>query len=107
LGSTRRIRRDWSAARTKLAAEGVCRVCAGEPVQAAHLIGRRHDRAGEQGARAVDPDDIVPLCEVCHRAYDARRLDLLPYLTRAEQARAVELVGLMAALRRLSGRRAA
>lgn len=46
LASTCRIRRDWSAARAKLAAERVCRVCAGEPVQAAYVIGCRHDRAG-------------------------------------------------------------
>jgi hypothetical protein len=107
MGSTRRLRRDWSAARAKLAGEGVCRVCGAEHPQAAHLIGRRHDTPSENGALRVEADDVVPLCERCHRAYDAHRLDLLPYLTRAEQARAVELVGLVAALRRLSGRRAA
>jgi hypothetical protein len=47
--------------------------------------------------------DIVPLCPQHHREYDARTLDLLPYLTLAEQAAAVEHVGIVRALRRLSG----
>ena len=107
MGSTRRIARDWSEARAKVATEGVCRVCGAGWPQAAHLVGRRHDRAGGNGKLRVEPDVVVPLCEACHRAYDGRRLDLLPHLTRAERARAVELVGLVAALRRLSVRRAA
>ena len=105
--SRHRIERDWTEARAKVAAEGACRVCGAGRPQAAHLIGRRLDRADAHGAVRVHPDDVVPLCARCHRAYDGRRLDLVPYLTRAEQARAVALVGLVAALRRLSGRRAA
>jgi hypothetical protein len=50
---------------------------------------------------------VVPLCRAHHRAYDAGRLDLVPYLEpgcRAHAAHAVAHVGLVAALRRLSGR---
>ena len=82
-------------------------MCGADRPQAAHLIGRRYDRAGADGVLRVEPEEVVPLCEACRRAYVGRRLDLLPYLMRAEQARAVELVGLVAALRRLSGRRVA
>ena len=37
--------------------------------------------------------------------YDARRLDVLPHLSLAEQAHAVSLVGLVAAYRRLTSSR--
>lgn len=102
-----RPRRDWSDALAKVAQEGRCRVCAAERPQVAHVLGRRHDRDGPDGTLLVAPEDVVPLCERCHRAYDARDLDLLPHLTRAEQARAAALAGLIGALRRTSGRRAA
>jgi len=49
----------------------------------------------------------VPLCRVpCHRAFDRGELDLLPYLEpgwRAQLAHAVGHVGLIGALRRISG----
>ena len=48
------------------------------------------------------------LCRRCHRAYDRGELDLLPYLEpawRAQLAHAVGHVGLIGALRRISGRR--
>lgn len=108
----RAIVRDWSDARAKVEAERVCRVgavgwgrscgeCAG-PVQAAHVIGREHDRARDGQARLyVAPVDVVPLCARHHRDYDARALDLLPFLTIDEQARAVSVAGgIIAALRR-------
>lgn len=53
-----------------------------------------------------DPACVVPLCRSCHRAYDTGRLDLLPYLEptwRAQLAHAVWHVGLVGALRRISG----
>jgi hypothetical protein len=87
-------------------------------------------RAAVRGARcivcgtatAVDPAHLVPgplggcddplcgvaLCRAHHRAYDRGRLDLVPYLEprhRAQAAHAVEHVGLVGALRRLSGTR--
>jgi hypothetical protein len=72
--------------------------------------------------RRVDPAHLVPkslggcghalcvtaLCRVCHRAYDRGELDLVPYLEpawRPQLAHAVGHVGLIGALRRISGRR--
>jgi predicted restriction endonuclease len=49
---------------------------------------------------------VVPLCRIHHRAYDRGTLDLVPYLEprfRAEAAHAVTHLGLVGALRRLSG----
>lgn len=106
-------RRDWTKSVEKIDDEGACRVndsdCSGR-VEAAHVLGRKHDReqVGTRGGVLiiVEAIDTVPLCTHHHRLYDARSFDLLPYLTKAEQARAVELVGLTAALRRLTGNRA-
>ena len=55
-----------------------------------------------------DPDCVVPLCWLHHRAYDTGRLDLLRYLEphwRAEVAHAVLHLGLIGALRQIRGRR--
>jgi len=97
------VRRDWRAAREKVEREARCRVgpvgCTG-PLQAAHVIGRKHDLSG-----MVNPYDIVPLCQRHHNDYDGRRLDLLPHLSFAEQAAAVGHVGIMAALRRITSTR--
>ena len=84
-------KRDWSDAVQKRDAEGRCRVCHIERgLEMAHITGRRNDQP-KPGTKTlyVHPDSIVPLCSVDHRAYDARELDLLPYLTTEEQARAV------------------
>ena len=51
---------------------------------------------------------VVPLCRFHHRAYDRGELDLLPYLepaSRAQLAHAVGHVGLISALRRITGSR--
>jgi transposase-like protein len=51
---------------------------------------------------------VVPLCPACHRAYDDERLSILEYLEphwRTELAFAVERVGLMSALRRVTNSR--
>jgi hypothetical protein len=51
---------------------------------------------------------VIPLDRRCHRAYDRGELDLLPYLEpgwRPQLAHAVGHVGLIGALRRISGRR--
>ena len=78
-----------------------CIVCGAPPgVAPAHLIPRSLGGCG-------DALCVVPACRSCHRAYDEGRLDLLPYLEpawRAELAHAVGHVGLMGALRRISGR---
>lgn len=115
--------RDWTDARAKVDRERRCRVCGAErhevvALQAAHTIGREHDRPRVTATYSevdgplplwVNPLDVVPLCLQeeggCHAQYDARRLDLLPHLTLAEQARAVLHVGLVAAYRRLTSTR--
>jgi hypothetical protein len=54
-----------------------------------------------------DPDCVVPLCWMHHRAYDTGRLELLPYLEprwRAELAHAVTHLGLVGAYRQLTRR---
>ena len=80
-----------------------CLVCALRvAVDPAHLVPRGLGGCDE-------PDCVVALCRVHHRAYDRGELDLLPYLeptARREAAHAVLHLGLIGALRRLSGRRA-
>lgn len=108
-------RREWRAARRKVNTERECRVChAGLSdawIEAAHVIGRQYDRprdeeaAGAERVLYVHPDDVVPLCTSCHGLYDSHRLDLLPFLTLTEQARAVSHVGIVRALTRTTGKR--
>jgi hypothetical protein len=79
-----------------------CIVCGAERrIDPAHVIPRSLGGCG-------DGLCVVPACRRCHRAYDRGELDLLPYLEpgwRAQLAHAVGHVGLLAALRRISGRR--
>ena len=97
------LRRTTSMAATdsqRLAVAGrPCIACASEHrVDAAHVIPR--------SLGCGDALDVVPLCRACHRAYDTGRLDLLPYLEpkwRAQVAHAVGHVGLIGALRQISG----
>ena len=82
----------------------MCVVCrADRRIDPAHLIPRSLGGCG-------DALCVVPLCRLCHRAYDTGGLDLLPYLEpawRAQLADAVGHVGLVGALRRISGNHAA
>lgn len=102
--------RDWTLAIAKKEEEGdVCRVCGAPGTECAHILGRKFDQPVSPGARTllVLPDRIVPLCgefaNRCHQRYDAKELDLLPYLTAAEQAQAVLDAGSMGlALTRIS-----
>jgi 5-methylcytosine-specific restriction endonuclease McrA len=99
------VTRDWSAARAKVEAEMVCRVCLVHgALDAAHIVPRSRIGAGLGGE---DPRNIVPLCRFHHAEYDQGTLDLLPYLTRDEQAYAVVLVGLYEAYRRTTNERLA
>jgi hypothetical protein len=79
-----------------------CIVCGGDRrIDPAHLIPRSLGGCGDAAC-------CVPLCRIHHRAYDRGELDLLPYLEpawRAQLAHAVGHVGLIAALRRISGAR--
>ena len=55
-----------------------------------------------------DPRAVVPACWRCHRLYDEGKISLLEHLEpgyRAELAYAVELVGLLSALRRITNSR--
>jgi hypothetical protein len=78
----------------------VCRQTKG--ITPAHLAPRTHGGCDE-------PDCVVPLCWMHHRAYDTGSLELLPYLEpewREEVAHAVTHLGLIGAVRRLApGRR--
>ena len=52
------------------------------------------------------PDCVAPLCRPCHRVYDRRELDLLPYLEprhRAELAQGLLHLGLLRLLERALG----
>lgn len=79
-----------------------CLVCGrATRVDPAHLIPRSLGGCD-------DPACVVALCRPCHGAYDAGALDLVADLEpgyRLEAAHAVSHVGLVGALRRLSGRR--
>jgi hypothetical protein len=76
--------------------------CFAEFVHPAHLIDR--SLGGDD-----DPRAVVPLCPPHHREYDDdKTLDLLPHLEphfRVELAYAVELVGLVTALERITNDR--
>jgi hypothetical protein len=79
-----------------------CLVCRGTArIDPAHVIPRSLGGCDE-------PDCVVALCRGCHRAYDGGGLDLLPYLEpdhRDELAHAVLHIGLLGALRRVTGQR--
>jgi predicted restriction endonuclease len=98
------VSRDWAAARAKVDEERACRhaspECAGQ-LDAAHII----PRSRIPGPEAMMASNIVPLCRTHHERFDAGGLDILPYLTRDEQAFAVFLVGIAEAYRRLTGER--
>jgi hypothetical protein len=80
----------------------LCIVCgADKRIDPAHLIPRSLGGCGDRLC-------VVPACRDCHRAYDRGELDLLHYLEpawRAQLAHAVGHVGLVGALRRISGGR--
>jgi 5-methylcytosine-specific restriction endonuclease McrA len=77
----------------------VCRATA--QIDPAHVIPRSLGGCDE-------PDCVIALCRSCHRAYDGGTLDLLRHLEphrRVELAHAVWHVGLLGALRRITGQR--
>lgn len=100
------LRRDWHDAREKIDHEGRCRVCGDSwALEAAHTVGRARDER-QRGASIVhiDPNAVLPLCQRCHQAYDAGRLNLLGFLTLDEELCAVRAAGgLEAARRRIIG----
>lgn len=89
---------DWSEAILKRDSEGACRICGDAHVEAAHVMGRKHDRG------FVHPDRIVPLCPRHHVRYDAHDLDIMGVLTLDEQLQAViDAGGIERARRRIVG----
>ena len=101
-----RIRRDWSDARQKVEDAGRCSRCLRSDVrlEAAHVMGRRYDRPRVEGSTTkvlyVHPDSVWAACSDCHRAYDAKEIGILPFLTLAEQVRAVQDAGSIEGARR-------
>lgn len=93
------MKRDWSEMRAKVAGAS-CRVCGSTPVDPAHIVPRSRVTHGGEDAR-----NAVALCRFHHRAYDTGSLDLLPVLSREEQAYAVLLVGLAEAYQRTTNTR--
>jgi hypothetical protein len=85
-----------NAGRQKVEDEGACRVCGAPAYQcdAAHIWDR-----GMKGGDFSDPDLICTLCSLfkggngCHDKYDARKLNLLPYLKLEEQVAMVKAAG--------------
>lgn len=87
-----------TAQRVKVAG-GTCVVCNESPCDPAHLAPRAQGGCGH-------PDCVVALCRRHHRDFDERRLALLPHLEpdhRRELAHAVGHLGLVGAMRRLTG----
>lgn len=87
-----------TAQREKIRTEAACIVCQSELVHPAHVIDR--SLGGDD-----DPRAVVPLCPLHHREYDDGHLSILEYLEphrRDELAYAVELVGLITALERIT-----
>lgn len=103
------MRYDYTEARAKVDREGCCRVCGGRrQLEAAHIVPKAYDPDLGKGLRIVTDLAIVPLCgpltdHACHTRYDRHELNLLPYLTNAEQGEAVAKMGMDRALHRMSG----
>lgn len=122
-------KKQWNDAREKIDREGACRNCglSWESVmslQAAHTVNQklqdrtkvvpldepdRSERIPKNFVRViwVNPDSVIPLCVTqdggCHGKYDAHQLDILGLLTYEEEADAVRAVGIVRAVKRLSG----
>jgi hypothetical protein len=95
------VKRDWILAWEKVEKEGKCRVCpAKTALDPAHVIPRS---LGGSPRGYIGRDEVVPLCRTHHELYDHHKLDLLPYLTKGECATAVLHVGLLNALRQITG----
>lgn len=62
-----------------------CRVCkSSDGIHRHHIVHRRTTRCD-------DEDNLIDLCWRCHQDVHDHKLDLLGYLSTAEQAKAVEL----------------
>lgn len=85
------------AQRAKAQAASHCRVCARSgDLDPMHVT----DRA-LQGCD--DAECVIPACRPCHREYDQGLIDILPVLSKGEQAHAVEHSGVLAMLHQVTG----
>lgn len=66
------------------------------PIDPAHIVSRAMGGCDHE-------DCIVPLPRFIHRLFDEGKFDLLPWLTREEQAHAVSHLGILGALKRTTG----
>lgn len=95
-------RRLWADARAKVDREGECRLHGGRQgecdgrLEAAHVLGRRHDETPIEGREHlwergwyVAPERVIPLCSLHHRLFDAHQVDVLGRLHLAEELQAV------------------
>ena len=98
------VRRDWTAARAKVDAEGQCRICGSTGrIEAAHIIPRSLNGSKDN----MEADGIVPLCQTCHTRTDHGQIALSPHLSTNEQAHAVRMAGsILHAIRIMDGRSA-
>jgi len=92
-----------ATANQRAAVAGLCCIVCGSDrrIDPAHLVPRSLGGCG-------DPLCVIPLCRQHHRAYDRGELDLLPHLepgSRAQLAHAVSHVGLIGAIRQITGSR--
>jgi cytochrome c553 len=96
------VKRSWTTARAKVAAEGQCRSCSStQLLDACHVIPRSRITVGGE-----DPRNIIPLCRLCHQQqHNGTGLDILPLLSLDEQSYIVGLVGIPEAYRRATGSR--
>lgn len=69
---------------------------AGIVIDPAHVTPRPHGGCDHE-------DCVIGLSRRFHRLYDEGELDILPYLTLAEQAHAVSHLGILGALKRTTG----
>jgi hypothetical protein len=83
------MRRDFKKIEAAKVLQGRCRVCGHVPedsrgLDAHHPIPR---------SLTQTEDLLIVLCRPCHNDVEAKRVELLSYLTTAEQAQAVILAG--------------
>ena len=81
----------------------VCPHCGSEECEPVHVVDRSLTSVGQD-----DPRAVIPGCREMHRAYDDGNLSLLEFLEphfRQELAFAVERIGLLSTLRRVTKER--
>lgn len=89
-----------TAQRSKVAGEPGCRFCRRTPVDPAHVVSRARGGCNE-------PECVIALCREHHRQYDEGWLDVLSLLSKAEQAHAVNHIGIVAAYHQTTHQRIA